>query len=35
MADATEPEIVRDAREASEWIAVALASSGYRADFQP
>lgn len=33
MADATEPEIVRDAREASEWIAVALASSGYRADF--
>ncbi len=33
MADATESEIVKDALEAAEWVASALASSGYRADF--
>jgi hypothetical protein len=33
MANAAEPQIVRDAVEAAEWMAKALSSSGYKADF--
>lgn len=33
MVSATEPKIVSDARSAADWIAKALSSSGYRADF--
>jgi hypothetical protein len=33
MANATEPQIVKDAVEAAEWMAKALSSSGYKADF--
>jgi hypothetical protein len=30
---ADEPKVVKDAKEAAEWIATALSSSGYKADF--
>jgi hypothetical protein len=33
MANAAEPQIVKDAVEAAEWMAKALSSSGYKADF--
>jgi hypothetical protein len=33
MANAAESEIVRDANAAAEWVATALSSSGYKADF--
>ncbi len=33
MVNAAEPEIVRDANAAAEWVANALSSSGYKADF--
>ena len=33
MANATEPQIVKDAVEAAEWMAKTLSSSGYKADF--
>src|SRR5579871_3860612 len=32
-AHADEPKVVKDAKEAAEWIATALSSSGYKADF--
>jgi hypothetical protein len=32
-AHADEPKVVTDAKEAAEWIATALSSSGYKADF--
>lgn len=31
--NAAEPQIVKDAGEAAEWVATALSSSGYKADF--
>ena len=33
MANAAEPKIVTDALDAAEWMAKALSSSGYKADF--
>jgi hypothetical protein len=33
MANAAEPQIVKDAVEAAEWMAKTLSSSGYKADF--
>lgn len=33
MMNAAEPEIVKDACAAAEWVAQALSSSGYKADF--
>jgi hypothetical protein len=33
MANAAEPHIVKDAVEAADWMAKALSSSGYKADF--
>src|SRR5580692_3116415 len=33
MVDAAEPEIVTDANAAAQWVATALSSSGYKADF--
>jgi hypothetical protein len=33
MANAAEPKIVKDAVEAADWMAKALSSSGYKADF--
>jgi len=33
MVNAAEPEIVTDANAAAQWVATALSSSGYKADF--
>jgi hypothetical protein len=33
VAHANEPQVVKDAKEAAEWVATALSSSGYKADF--
>jgi hypothetical protein len=33
MVNAAEPQIVKDALDAAEWVAKALSSSGYKADF--